>query len=107
MGVFLHIYRVSKMCQNRIIRSFDRKYLKTLTWVVSRYIYWSSPSFGYFWLFMLPEAHMIRNEKKKNILKVSSPYLNFNLCRKAMQVSHPNNMEFLTLNIQFFLIIQL
>ena len=30
-------------------------------------------------------------------------YLNFNLCRTAMQVSHLNNMGFLELKLQFFI----
>ena len=30
-------------------------------------------------------------------------YLNFNLCRTTMQVSHLNNMAFLALNDQFFI----
>ena len=40
---------------------------------------------------------------KKNIPQVSSLYINFNLCRTAMQVSHLNNMGFLALNDQFFI----
>ena len=47
---------------------------------------------------------MIGYKKKKKIFpQVPNLYLNFNLCRTAMQVSHLNNMGFLALNDHFFI----
>ena len=36
-------------------------------------------------------------------ISINVLYLNFTLCRTAMQVSHLNNMGFLALNDQFFI----
>ena len=62
------------------------------------------PNLEYFRIFTLTETNMVRNKYKKNISQVSSIYLKFNLCRTAIQVSHLNNMGFLALNDQFFIL---
>ena len=46
---------------------------------------------------------MVRNKKLKNIPQVSSLYLNFSLVLNSDEVSHLNNIGFLTLNDQLFI----
>ena len=53
--------------------------------------------------FLRRERLWFEINKKKISSQVSSLYLNFNLSRTAMQVSHLNNLRFLALNEQFFI----